>query len=84
MFGLFSLVWLAVLIGMIIFFWKLRSDEELAKKVIKWRNDIQGVKTKITPTTTKWVKIGATLGLIIGVIMLLMFFSSFSFFLHFL
>jgi hypothetical protein len=53
MFGLFGLVWAAVLIGMMIFFWKLRSDEELIKKVIKWRNDIQGVETKITPTTIR-------------------------------
>mgnify|MGYP001571753855 CR=1 FL=1 len=78
MFGLFGLVWLAVLTGMMVFFWKLRGDEELVKKVIKWRNDLQGVETKITTTTTKWVKFSATLGLIIGVVMLLMFFSVYS------
>jgi len=84
MFGLFALVWLVVLIGMMIFFWKLRNDEKLAKKLIKWQNDIQGVETKITPNTTKWFKISATLGLILGSILLLLFFSSFSFLFHFL
>lgn len=83
MFGLFGLVWLALVTGMMIFFWKLRGDEKLIEKVIKWRNDIQGVKTETTPTTTRWVKVGATLGFIVGAIMLLMFFSSFSFFLRF-
>ncbi len=71
---LFGPIWTVLILGLMVFFWKMRSDEEFIKKVIKWRNGIQGIETKITPSTIKWTRTAATLGLIVGTIMLLMSF----------
>lgn len=83
MFGLFGLVWIIIFIGIMIFSLKLVSDEELIRKVIKWRNTVQGVETKITPITIRWVKISAIFCIIVGVLMFFTFINGFLFFLHF-
>ena len=69
--GSFEFIRLVSLIALIYLCWRMRSDKDFYIKVIKWRNKIQGVETKITSETIKWGTLGASLGIIVGSIILL-------------
>lgn len=73
----FLFVWVAALVGAILFSLRLYFDTPFLKKMIRMRNDIQGVKSNITPATIAFARWGALAAIVVGFLMLAFFFFGF-------
>lgn len=64
------IVFLPILVVFIYFSFKAYKEEKFLIKVIKFKNNIQGIKTEITPQTLKWMKLFALWATIVSLCMI--------------
>lgn len=69
-------IWLLIILAIILYAILMFLSDDFAKKVITWKNELNGIETKITDKTMKAVKISAVLTILIGIGMLIAFFST--------